>query len=58
MYPTPDQLAEWAMLDPEYDLKSRIVNLKKYACSAPTEQAQRALDIIQAYERKLLEAAE
>lgn len=58
MNPTPDQLAEWAMLDPEYDLKSRIVNLKKYARSAPAEQAQRALAIVQAYELKLKEAAE
>jgi len=52
-YPRPDQLAEWAMLEPEYDLKNRIANLKKYAQSAPTEQAQRAMAIVQAYEHKL-----
>ena len=55
---TPEELADWAMLEPEYDLKSRIANLTKYAQSAPAEQARRAMALVQAYELKLVEAAE
>ena len=55
MYPTPEQLADWAIQNPNVDLKNRIVNLKRYARTCPDDVAQRVLAIVRAYERKLEE---
>lgn len=61
MYPTPEQLAEiWAGAGPgnaDY-LKAQIPKLTQYARTCPDEVAQRIMAIVQAYERKLKEAAE
>jgi hypothetical protein len=60
MYPTPEQLADWAADNAgnaEY-LKAQIPKLKRYARTCPNDVAQRVLALVQAYERKLEEAAE
>ena len=57
MYPTPDQLADWAVINggnAEY-LKAQIPKLTRYAQTCPDETAQRVMALVRAYERKLLE---